>query len=85
MVCVNCEVELKPEKNEVRIAEMFQRNTAIYKLWDADLWQCPICKTQIIAGFGQECIVEHYQPDFEKIKELGIDYYDKEIIKEGAK
>ena len=65
MVCVKCEVELKPRTNGVLIQEMFQNNTKTYKLWMADLWQCPKCLTQIVAGFANHPLMEHFQGDIE--------------------
>lgn len=82
-VCVNCEVELKPEHNGVIVAEMMRENTAIYKLWEADLWKCPECGLEIVLGFGAMPFMEHYEGDInaklEEIKESGKRIiYDKE-------
>lgn len=60
-VCVNCEVELKPEHNGVIVAEMMQNNTKIYKLWGADLWKCPECGLEVVLGFAQRPFAEHYE------------------------
>ena len=35
-----------------------------YKLWAADLWECPDCGAQVLTGFGAGPINEHYRPDF---------------------
>jgi predicted RNA-binding Zn-ribbon protein involved in translation (DUF1610 family) len=67
MICVKCEVELRPEENGVKVKELFHRNTAVYRVWDADLWQCPKCGLQVVVGFGERPITEHYQDDFQKI------------------
>ena len=67
MVCVKCEVEFKPEKNGVVVAEKFQRNTALYKLWGADLWKCPICGVEVVAGFAMNPLAEHYKDDLNKM------------------
>ena len=69
IVCVKCEVEFKPEVNGVVVAEMFQKNQKIYKLCEADLWKCPVCGVEIVAGFAQYSFVEHYKDDCEKIVE----------------
>jgi predicted RNA-binding Zn-ribbon protein involved in translation (DUF1610 family) len=63
LVCVKCEVELKPEKNGVHVHELFQKNTAIYKVWEADLWKCPGCGFLIVAGFANVPTAEHYEKD----------------------
>ena len=35
-----------------------------YKLWSADLWECEGCGAQILVGFGEAPIAEHYQDGF---------------------
>ena len=84
LVCVKCEVELKCEKNGVRVAEMFQQNTKIYKLWDTDMWKCPICGYLIIAGFAPYPFAEHYKDNCEEIVQRTLEkggkvVYDKEV------
>jgi hypothetical protein len=37
---------------------------APYKIWEADLWICHGCDTEIIVGFGANPIVEHFEPRF---------------------
>lgn len=69
MVCVKCQVELRIEKNGVIVAERFQNNTKIYKLWDADLWKCPLCRIEIIGGFAQQNFAEHYKDNCEALVE----------------
>lgn len=36
-----------------------------YKLWVGDLWECPTCHYQTIAGVPVYPISEHYKPDFQ--------------------
>lgn len=86
LVCGKCQVELKPFKNGIVVAEMFQRNTKIYKLWNADLWECPKCDHTIVAGFSQKPFAEHFEKDCEEIvqklkSEQGRTViYDKEVL-----
>lgn len=54
---------MRPKKNSVTVEELME-DGAPYRLWDADLWECPECETQIIAGFAQEPFAEHYQPSY---------------------
>jgi hypothetical protein len=54
---------MRPKKNSVTVEELTE-DGAPYKLWDADLWECPECGVEIIAGFGQGPIAEHYQPTY---------------------
>jgi len=47
-----------------------------YKLWMADMWQCPECKTEIVAGFARKHFAEHYEPDFDsKLEKLKASDY----------
>ena len=83
-VCVNCETELKPEHNGVIVAEMFQNNTKVYKLWEADLWKCSLCGIEVVLGFAQQPFMEHFEGNIEErlreSKEAGRKIiYDKEI------
>lgn len=40
-----------------------------YKLWRADLWECPDCGHEIVVGFARQPWSEHFEPDF---KELAV-------------
>lgn len=79
MVCVKCQVKLKPEKNGVTVVETFGTDSdEPYKLWDADLWKCPNCGVQIVSGFAQHNYAEHYQPDFAKqLERAQYKFWDK--------
>lgn len=35
-----------------------------YKVWVADVWECAGCGAQILSGFGQQPISEHYKLEF---------------------
>ena len=64
LICVECEVALKPGTNGVYVAETFQQNTKILRMWCADLWECPLCGYQVVAGFGKET-KHHFELDLE--------------------
>jgi predicted RNA-binding Zn-ribbon protein involved in translation (DUF1610 family) len=64
-VCVNCEIELKPETNGVVVAEMMKEDTEIYKLWMADLYKCPQCGVEIVLGFSSNPLMEHFEGDID--------------------
>lgn len=85
LVCVKCQVELKPEHNGVKVVELFQKNEAIYKIWNADKWKCPKCKFEVVAGFGAQPLMEHYEGDIKAfLEELRVKgdeiIYDKEVL-----
>lgn len=45
-----------------------------YKLWVGDKWKCRGCGAEIVVGVIGERLIEHYQPDYEKVREqLGGD------------
>lgn len=62
-VCIQCQVELTPEKNGIGLLDM--ADFGPYKIWDTDLWKCPSCGYEIVVGFGQMEIAEHYQDNFQ--------------------
>ena len=64
-ICARCEIELKPELNGVVVAEMFHEDTAVYRLWLADLYKCPGCGIEIVQGFGSKVLMEHFEGDID--------------------
>lgn len=65
MICCNCQVEYRPDRNGVVVIDMFQQPPQPYKLYEADRWYCPGCGHKVVAGFGQR-YAEHFQPDFDE-------------------
>ena len=63
ILCVSCGRFMRPKKNAVTVEELTERGES-YKLWDADLYSCPDCGTEIIIGFGKHPMAEHYQPNY---------------------
>lgn len=61
-VCVKCALEMRPEKNDVRVEDM--DGPLGFRLYSADLWKCEGCGTQVIAGFGSGPIVNAFQPGY---------------------
>ncbi len=62
--CVPCSTYLRPRKNGVNVLETMEDGKTPYKIWKADLWECPDCGTQVILGHGAHAIAEHYELDF---------------------
>lgn len=86
LVCVKCEVELKPSVNGTIVIETM-RFAEPYKIWSADTWKCPGCDVEIVAGFGMNPIAEHFQSGFEDKLEAAKSrakklVYDHERVKE---
>ena len=51
------------KQNSVTVEERLEDQSP-YKLWDADLYECPECGVEIITGFGQAPLAEHWQPTY---------------------
>ena len=53
-VCVKCQTELKVSEGGVGVAvvEMAFDPPAPYKVWMADLLECPGCGMQVVGNFG---------------------------------
>jgi hypothetical protein len=54
---------MRVKKNNVTVEELDETGAA-YKLWSADLWECVECGVEIVTGFGQSPIAEHWQPTY---------------------
>lgn len=67
--CVDCKTGYVPLKNDIIVLETMDDKMRPYKLWSADLVQCPKCKHRLITGFGKNSYAEHYQSDFDAIFE----------------
>lgn len=74
-VCVPCQRFFKPKRNGVGVLENRPNGNGVpagieaadqwlpYKLWDADLYECQGCGAQIVVGFGQMPLAEHFQQE----------------------
>ena len=62
-VCVTCKTDMHPEKNGVPFIEQYNDGTGIkpYKVWESDMWKCPICGISVLVGFGKSGIECHDQ------------------------
>jgi hypothetical protein len=71
LVCVACKKFFRVKKQGISIEEGMPLGGEAagmwgsYKLWSADLFECPGCHVQIVAGFGQRPIAEHFQTDYD--------------------
>lgn len=75
--CLFCAQQFVPLKNEVGVIETMGDNEVPYKLWSADLLECPDCKFKLIDGFGQTQIAAHYEPDFKHLVEK---YFKRGVV-----
>lgn len=79
-ICVKCRVFFHPKKNDYWFTEGMPTVTDApkgnespeswkpYKIWAADLYECPVCMAQILSGFGKEPIKVHHEEDFEDMR-----------------
>jgi len=61
-VCPKCHVEFRPECNGMGVLDL--ADFGPYSLWDSDLWKCPECGNEVIAGFGNGPISCHFHENF---------------------
>lgn len=59
-LCVKCQVEYRCEKNSVGVEDSG-------RLWDADLYKCPVCGHEIITSFGSQPIAEIFEATYPKV------------------
>ena len=82
-ICLKCCVAYITKKQGIVVNELAEFGS--YKLWEADLKECPVCHNQIISGFAQKNFSEHYQighkEQLEKAKEKGVLYDWKDAEK----
>ena len=62
-VCVKCQTEFRAEKDGIGLLDMAGYGPV--KIWEADLYKCPKCGTEIVAGFAQQPTYEHHMDEFE--------------------
>ena len=67
-VLCGCGRFMQVKKNGVTVEELTEEQES-YKLWDADLFECPECGVEIISGFGRGPLAEHYQPTYRASRE----------------
>ena len=61
--CASCRTLIRPRKNDIDVI-IEDSEGRPWKIWAADLWECPSCGAQTIIGYGQNHYAEHYEADF---------------------
>ena len=64
-ICVKCNKQLKVVKVGVNVVERAEFGD--YRLWAADLLECPNCKHQVVSRFAERPQIEHYDDNFEDV------------------
>jgi len=70
--CAECNRFMKPLAIGVVVEEKMNDGQP-YKLWLADILECPVCEKGVIVGFGQYPLAEHFDPHYERRKKIAID------------
>ena len=83
ILCVNCQIELRPKKNGVDVLTMSHQPAPApptpYQAFQADLYRCPGCGLEVVAGFALHPWGEHYQEDFgARLKQRASLFHDYE-------
>jgi hypothetical protein len=63
-VCARCSRAMYPKTNGVVVIEHAKSVPGPYKLWQADLWACHGCDAEVVIGFADFPLAEHWQPEF---------------------
>jgi len=72
-VCGICNVEMQCEKTGAHWVTYSKRDEP-YQIYRCDKFICPKCKAQVLVGFGNSPVKEHYQDGFESyLEEIGND------------
>lgn len=82
-VCVKCQKFYRPEKNGYMFEEgmpsgddphnKFEAGWTSYKIWRGDKWKCQGCDAEIVVGFADRPVSEHYMGDYKELREKLID------------
>lgn len=62
-ICVPCEEEMQRIRSGV-VVEEHMGDGKPYKIWFADLWECPKCHHQCLFGFGNRPVAQHFDSDY---------------------
>jgi len=58
-ICVECKTFFRPKKNGITWQEMDKDVDGAtwhpVAMWDADLWACAVCRSEIIVGHAKNC------------------------------
>ncbi len=77
IVCAKCQVELRCEKSGIAVVEMARAcgtPEGPYQIWHADLYKCPVCGAEIVTGFANEPLAQHWEDHFYEVLEAEKQY-----------
>lgn len=85
--CVECGTYYVTRKTGVNVLETYEDGTP-YKVWHADLLECPDCAKQVVKGFGLQPLAIAHEPGFDaelQRVELTINGCPRSLITKGAR
>ena len=65
LVCVQCQAAFGVKRMGVAVVETAGIPAKPWRLWRADLLQCPICGKELLGHFSHEPVAERHHEDFE--------------------
>ena len=81
ITCVNCERGYQRIELGIYLVEMFCDPPQPYKIWSADLWQCPGCNDKVVSGRGDNPLIHHFQDGFDEFL-AGLEEHGLTVIRE---
>lgn len=66
-VCVKCQAQYQPKKMGVSVVETAGTPPKPYRIWSADVLECPLCNTEVISNFSHEPAIESHESGFDKV------------------
>lgn len=64
-VCVQCQARMGVKRMGVAVIETAGIPANPFRIWRADLMQCPICGRELLSHFSHEPVAERHHDDFE--------------------
>jgi len=80
-ICVDCEVQFAVEEVGIFVVEMFDDPPRPYKVWAADLWRCPGCKKEAVAGFGEHPLWQNFDGSDVKFSPAWLEESKQRIVR----
>lgn len=62
-ICVKCRVQFRCQKNDAMVNDVSAGNFPS-SYWMGDLFECPVCHTEIVTGFGRPMSAELWERGF---------------------
>lgn len=80
-VCATCRIDMHPGKTGISFVEQTGEgiDARPYKIWSADMWECPECGARVVVGFGRTAHTTYHEDTFNTILEQ-VKQFDDTII-----